>query len=229
MSAVAKVKDTRQVARFSRQDLLNIRDINYGNMALVKRLIKGQQAEFDSTSFPDGTDKVFKRRIIVMKCALEPGEVNPPSEEMVTLEDLNFTDLPWMGPVTVAPFGPRQLRAKNAFFAVVELVREIDGYLWLLKIDVGSLAPRDYTPITIEVEGPTRRDSSFKLYIDNDLSQLECVKHFNTAPEVPESLVKELTDIGFVRKGNRFTGGTEDTDVCLNIQVILYGKILTPL
>ena len=229
MSAVAAVKDNRQIARYTRQDLLNIRDINYGSAALVKRLIKAQQAEFDSTSFPDGTDKVFKRRIIVMKCALEPGEVNPPASEMVTLEDMNFTDLPWMGPITIAPFGPRQLRAKNAFFAVVELVREIDGYLWLLKVDVGTGVPRDYSPVTIEVEGPTRRDSAFKLFVDNELSPLDQVRHFHDAPQVPESLVKEMTDIGFVHKGDRFTGGTEDTDICLNIQVILYGKILTPL
>lgn len=230
MSANTVAKEPGRVVRVAHPGTVTYQDLAEGNFVLVKRLAKATKAELDMTALPDAHDDVFKRRVVVMKSPLAPNEINPPSADMVNLEDMGSTDLPWMGHITIAPFGSRQLRGRNAFYAAVELIREIDGFLWLIKNDVKSNVIRDSRPVVIDVIAPTRRDACYKLRSWTCDSQDEHLEHFGDAPLLPASLDVKLKEMGFLydEEANVYHHA-EYTDVSSRIQVILYGKIITPL
>ena len=197
------------------------------NYLLVKNLLKRNVCEIDVQGIPDEESDLYRRRIHVIKHPLKANEMNPPAEELVTLEDIQFTDLPWLGYVTPAPYGSRQFRGRNSLLASVEVVREIDGYLYSLNCDVGR---KDFQvdPAIIEIEGPTRRDTAYKLKARRVANAEEMKEHFGQAKVVPDSLAKELISLGYVQQDNKFIFPPQN-DVSTTIVVYLYGKIITPI
>lgn len=228
MTAVAVTpKSAATPIRLSSLRAPDLREIVHSNAMLVKVLGKRSIAEIDVQAVPDQLNDLYRRRVNVIKYPLRPGEVNPPADEMVTLEDLALTDLPWFGYITANPYGSRQFRSRNALLGSVEVVREIDGFLYSLNCDVGRDLP-PINPALIEVEGPTRRDTAYKLTARKPKDAAEMLAEFGHAAMVPDTLFHELTSLGYVLNGTKFTLPGNDNPAT-SILVHLYGKIVTPI
>ena len=228
MTAVAMKQQTTSAAiRVSGGRHPDLQEIVRSNYLLVKALAKRPVAEIDVQGVPDDVSDLYRRRINVIKSPLAVNEMNPPADTMPTLEDVAFTDLPWLGYVTAAPYGSRQFRSRNALMASVEVVREIDGYLYSLCCDVGRKEFK-LDPAIVEIEGPTRRDTAYKLKARRPGSAEEFNEHFGKAPLIPPTLKAELEGLGYVLEGNKFILPAQN-DVSTTIIVYLYGKIITPI
>lgn len=223
MNAVANLPHT-QVMRISNIGKADIRDIVTMNNTVVHALTKRKSAEVEIVSIPDKETDMYRQRIILMRSVIEKGDVadiDPPS-----LEDLAYTDLPWMGPVSIAPYGKRKFRSQYAFTAAVEVVREFDGLLYGLYCDVKEDRGL-HDPVVITIKAPTRHSAAYKILTDSQPTPEMLAEHLPAdIPEVPQQLADELVGLGWIRNGNKFHIGD---DITTRIAVRFFGKIITPI
>lgn len=226
MTAVAKKKPVRfsiESARgATRQDLVA------ANARLVSVLGKREFAEIDCFSIPDDKDDLYRRRTLVFRVPKTSPHYHE-SDDQPDLDDLNYTNLPWMGDVSFTGLGSRPFRSKYGLTACVEVVRELDGYLYTISCESNpERSKRPIAPVLVSLKSPSRLQTAYQITIDDVEDTEQLLKYFDKAPLVPPTLVKELTGFGFVQHGSTFV--IEEGDHAgTRLNVRLYGKITIPL
>lgn len=201
----------------------SVREVAVANDNLTSVLMRNSTAELGTYIIPDETTDLFRRRVVVTK---------QPKKKITNLDipdisDVHETDMPWLGYVTHAT-SHRQFRNKFVLGAVVDIVRQIDGYLYSLTVQVPK---RGYQPnplrlVEIPLLGPM--DTHHTVRFRKDITADDIKRHFDGVPAVPPSLIAEYTALGYVLEGNIFTHpavkGYERSIMCE-----LYGRIVTPI
>lgn len=193
----------------------------------IRLLAKQTVVEIDFVDIPGRENRNYLRRITIHKSPSEGTglRTESPEADLPNLDDLAQADISWIGLVKAAPYGSRQFRNRHILTASVDVIREIDGYLYLMRC--GHRDMPDLEPALVSLRSGTRSFVSFRISTEHDLSADQLAYHFPNPPKVPESLVKELTDLGFIQDGKQFNW--TDGQQTMRITVDLYGKMITPM
>lgn len=196
------------------------REIACSNADLASVLLKRNDGELMYYNVPDATSDIFRRRILVKRISKKDV-----SEDSTDLVDVHHTDLPWIGHMTFNQ-AHRQFRSRYALAGVVEMVRLIDGFLWNLTIDTGREIPEMPLKL-VSYETPGVLETHYVLTVDRALDACDLVDHFHDVPEIPPTLLAEMTQLGYLLEGNVFhhpqVVGLGSRIVCT-----LWGKLNAP-
>lgn len=188
------------------------------NSSLQSVLRKRPSADVVFYNVPCDKDNLFLRHTLVLR-SLKVDDDAP--VDMPDLEDLYDTELPWTGKVSFLN-AARQFRAKYSFTVFTSLIKEYDGYLYLITEGV---LPNPTHPILIKIDKHPLGDSHSKLTMLNDTNPEVLKVLLAHAKPIPDKLIAELTAIGYVLEGDRFVW-YKDGVKCSEILCRIYGKFL---
>lgn len=197
-------------------------DISSIDATLFHILRKKKSADVSTYGIPTVNDDVFSRKIRLVK--LPKKEALGPIEDIPDLEDVHHTDLPWIGQATFGS-ASRQFRSKNILACAVEVVREVNGYLYRLSIAIDD-APVAPEPVLVYLNKATPLERDHTLVVNRDITQDEREFYMSDAPPVPDSLKKELARIGYWLYGDGVFRLNGKSRAGTDIRCELYGKIL---
>lgn len=191
---------TRSQITVSAEDTLSPREVALTNQHLLKVLPKNPGAEIGAYVVPKKNGDVFRRRLVVSSVPKRP-DINP---DLPDFQDTQYTDLPWVGHATFLD-AHRAFRSKYYLTVVAEVVREFDGFLYSLTIEVPD---RVYEPLTLRIVDVPQIDKSatyYDLVIRKDLDDETLAKNFSNAPQVPETFIKDMTALGYTLENGIFS------------------------
>lgn len=198
-------------------------DIASINATVFHILRKKKTADVSTYGLPNVNDDVFSRKIRLVK--LPKKDALGPIEDIPDLEDVHHTDLPWIGQATFGT-ASRQFRSKNILACAVEVVREIDGYLYRLSVAIDEGDDKALPPTLVYLNRATPLDREHTLVVNRDVTDEEREFYLADAPVVPKSLVTELFKLGYGYQGNTFSLMGKSR-MGTSIRCELYGKILS--
>lgn len=171
---------------------------------------------------PTADNDVFSRRITIVKQPRHtPGFEQGDDPD---LDDVYVTDLPWMGKVSFKN-ASRQFRSRFQIGVAVDVVREIDGYLYHLSeksLGFRSHGIEDGYCI-IDVERHPIDPRTHKVTINPIRDAADIMMHFGIVPPIPASLVGQLSDLGYVLEDGDFVHRGPDYESRITCR--LYGKL----
>lgn len=176
------------------------REIAIANSSVFEVLKKKKSAEISYWGVPDHKSDVMRRRIRVVRQDKKTAAGS--IEDIPDLEDVHYSDLPWIGNVSFNQ-APRQFRSKHVLAVVVETVREIDGYLFSLRIDSDKMFEPQPPMILCRLykAGPLELNHRIDVHLEPTEEQKAAMK----APwEVPPTLIKEMAALDYELRGNTF-------------------------
>lgn len=198
----------------------NPREVAQTNSSLQTVLSKKNRGEIIYHAMPTEETNLFKRRIGCVKIPKSSVDLSNAPD----IEDVYETDLPWIG-VTTFCNSTRQFRSRNAVAVVVDIVKEYDGYLYLLTVDAAKPSP-GMKPALFNTSRFGLTDAYRKLVIERDLSDDVIRKYFDKASSVPKQLIEELRKIGYVFDGvDTFVDPTGSDPKNSKLHCALYGRI----
>lgn len=227
MAAAKRKLANVEVIKIASNHAVTPYEIAHANNNVIAVLRRRASAELGMFAVPGIGGDIYRRRAVIMKvekATLMKGEVD--LEDVPDLEDLHYTDLPWFGHVTLKNAGSRQFRSKNVLAAAVDVVREFDGFLYSLNCDT-HLDKTTPNPVLISLTSPSRLETNYAVTVRRNLDAQTILTEFDGVPIVPPTLIKEMTRLGFVQEGNRFTLPGR-TDISSRVICTLFGKITTP-
>lgn len=227
MSTVKQKSDAAVVFYITSESSNPVRETAVINVNIQNALRRKEMAEVLFHEIPKNGMDVFSRRITIVKQPADTPGFGPGDDP--DLEDIYDTDLPWIGKVTFRN-ASRQFRNRYKIGVAVDVVREIDGYLYLLSEK--SLGHRfhgiDEFLCLIDLERHPYDPRSYKTSVRPVRDQKSIEEHFQDAKPIPNSLVKELTDIGYRIKDGDFIFSDDSVDGGDRVSIIscrLYGKL----
>jgi hypothetical protein len=197
-------------------------DIASINATVFHILRKKKTADVSTYGLPNVNDDVFSRKIRLVK--LPKKDALGPIEDIPDLEDVHHTDLPWIGQATFGT-ASRQFRSKNILACAVEVVREIDGYLYRLSVAIDEPSGEPLPPTLVYLNKATPLEREHTLVVNRDVTDEEREFYMADAPPVPMGLLKELSALGYGCTGTTFKL-LNDARMGTSIHCELYGKIL---
>lgn len=197
-------------------------EIASANMRIYNRLKRSSVAEISYCGLPDEDCDVFRRRIRVSRIAKENAAPEA-MEDIPDLTDMHFTNLPWAGHSTLNS-SPRQFRSKNILAVVIDVVREIDGYLYGLYVDAGQdFTPHD--PVLVTLVPAKKSNSEHLLFVNKSPSEDMVETLLKPDFNIPPSLIAEMAAIGYQVDELGFYL-PERSGFAARIRCELYGKIV---
>lgn len=197
-------------------------DIVTINATLLNILRKKKMADFTTYGLPTQLDDVFSRKIRLVKMLKK--EALGFIDDIPDLDDVHNTNLPWIGQATFNS-ATRQFRSKNVLACAVEVIREVDGYLYRLSVSVNP-EPVAPTPLVlVYLDMAKKAERNHVLTVDKDVTEDQYQMYLIDAAAIPAALVTELGELGYTHTGNVFSQGA-NAQIGSNIRCELYGKVL---
>lgn len=195
-----------------------INEIASTNRSLEAALRRRKHAELHYYNLPNEENDIFRRRIIIAKTDAKQTDLT----DVPDVEDCYCTNLPWIG-YTTFKHASRQFRARNALGVVVEVVRQFGDYLYLLCDDANRPTDIPRPALMIQLERRIQ-DGFHHLEITRELNSTTHALHFGDAPAVPDALIEEMWQLGYVWQGECFANTNHGP--AARIYACLYGKIV---
>lgn len=198
------------------------REIAASSAQLCESLKRRDVAELYYYAIPDEKSDILRRRIKVIK--RKKVDLAGWDPDMPDLNDLHHTNLPWVGHTSFSG-AARSFKSKHILGVAVEIIRQIDGNLWLIDVNLEDIQPRIPRLLTFEHAGPL--ENTHKLSVIHRPSEEEVAEHFPVIPDIPAALVGELEFYGYKRAGENLFMQEGGTWINGSIYCQFYGKLVS--
>jgi len=171
------------------------REILQTNTGLEAALRKRRSAEVVYYSLPSPGHDVYRRRIFAAKQDAKQIRL----EDAPDIEDCYDTDLPWIGYVSFNG-ASRSFRAKTVLGVSVEVIREFDGYLYLMTVE--GVKPDKPIPPRLLIRRPALLETGWvNVEVHAQVTEEQFEEHFAQMTPLPAALHAYMHDVGYTYNG----------------------------